>query len=499
MPAAVIINSSGGVQPHTEHHYARVLAGAGMAALVVDSFTPRGVRRTGDDQTRVWQVQSDADAVAGFRWLAAQPWTDPRRIVVLGMSRGGAAALHTALEQYRGPLRATDIRFAAHVAIASGGCNIPARDARTTGAPIFFMLAELDNGTPAMPCLDYAQRMRLAGNREVRIAVYPGVYHAYEGTGGISQATDDETARACAGRYVQDARRRLFDRATGRPVAAGRERRFLLETCIERGYTVGGDARVKAQATADLLQFLRDVEVLHDAEARAVVPDCAAIPDGPHRRNCTRARNGWTGDLVALGRVFRYPDGPRRDDALAVRLFELAASRGNDQARWELALALRQGAGVARDLPRALALAQAAAEGGDAAGMNVYAVMLRDGIGTPRDETEAVLWLRRSAELRNRFAIANLGRMMWDGRGGLPRDRSAAVALWQRAAFVDHPWAHLYLGEAYETGEGVAQDRARALTHYRAAAAAAPGDEPALRQRATEAIARLESAARVTR
>lgn len=173
------------MQPHTEPYYARVLTGAGMAAFVVDSFTPRGVPRTGDDQTRVRQLQSDADAVAGFRWLAAQPWIDPARIIVLGMSRGGNAALHVALEQFRGPLRATDIRFSAYVAIATGGCNIPARDARTTGAPIFFMLAELDNGTPAMPCLDYAQRMRAAGNMAVRIAVYPGVYHAYEGTGGM--------------------------------------------------------------------------------------------------------------------------------------------------------------------------------------------------------------------------------------------------------------------------------------------------------------------------
>lgn len=496
VPAAVIINSSGGVQPHTEFHYARTLAREGMAALVVDSFTPRGVRRTGDDQGRVWQVQSDADAVAGFRWLAAQPWVDPRRIIVLGMSRGGAAALHTALEQYRAPLRATDIRFAAHVAIATGGCNLPARDARTNGAPIFFMLAELDHGTPAEPCLDYARRMRAAGNREIRIAVYPGVYHAYEGTAGLAYVAEDETGRACAGRYVQDARRRLFDRATGLPVAPGRERAFLLETCLERGYTVGGDARVKAQATADLLQFLRDVEVLHDTEARAVVPDCAPLPEGLLRRNCTRARNGWPGDLVALARAFRQ-GGPRRDDALAVRLLELAAARGNDQARWELALALRQGAGVARDLPRALALARTAAEAGDATGMNVYAVMLRDGIGTAPDDAGAVLWFQRSAALRDRFALANLGRMLWDGRGGLARDRVAAVVLWRRAAFVDHPWAHLFLGEAHETGEGVAQDRVAALHHYRAAAAR--GDDPAVRQRAAEAIARLEAATRVTR
>ena len=74
VPAAVIINSSGGVSAHTELYYARLLASQGVAALVVDSFMPRGVRRTGDDQNRVSQTQSNADAVTGFRWLAAQPW-----------------------------------------------------------------------------------------------------------------------------------------------------------------------------------------------------------------------------------------------------------------------------------------------------------------------------------------------------------------------------------------------------------------------------------------
>lgn len=72
IPAAGVINSSGGITAHTELYYARVLARLGIAALVVDSFRPRGVRRTGDDQNRVAQTQSNADAIAGFRWLAGQ-------------------------------------------------------------------------------------------------------------------------------------------------------------------------------------------------------------------------------------------------------------------------------------------------------------------------------------------------------------------------------------------------------------------------------------------
>src|SRR5262249_15078581 len=151
---------------------------------------------------------------------------------------------------------------------------------------------------------------------------------------------------------------------------------------------------------------------------------------GIHRVNCVRARNGWTGDLVALARAVRRNDWPHPDEGLAARLFALAAARNNAQAQWELAVMLRVGKGVARDVPRALALARAAAEAGDAAGMNLYAVMIRDGVGRERDDGEAAVWFRRAADLRNSYGLVNLGRFMWEGRGGLPVDRPAAVAMW---------------------------------------------------------------------
>jgi dienelactone hydrolase len=114
----------------------------------------------GDDQNRVPQSRSNRDAFAGFRWLAAQPWVDRSRIVVLGMSRGGEAAYSAALDSLRERAGAADLRFAAHIAIAPGGCNFQQRNARTSGAPIFFMLAEFDEIGRVPACVEYAERMR---------------------------------------------------------------------------------------------------------------------------------------------------------------------------------------------------------------------------------------------------------------------------------------------------------------------------------------------------
>lgn len=311
LPAAAIINSSGGVTAHTELYYGRLLAAQGLAALVVDSFMPRGVRRTTDDQSRVWQSQSDADAAGAFHWLAAQPWVDPDRIIVLGMSRGGQAALHMAIETERKRLRTTDVRFAAHVAIATGGCSAQAQDARTTGAPIFFMLAELDDYTPIRPCFEYIDRMRAAGNDNIRLAVYPGVYHAYESASGIHQQ-QAETGSACS--LFRNADGRLIDRRTGAMLPAGRERATLMQSCVQqRAVTTGGDVRVKAQATADLLQFLRDIAIVEARSARGrarLHGDCGRHPS-PQLRACVRGMDRRSRRACARLSLSRRPS-PRR-------------------------------------------------------------------------------------------------------------------------------------------------------------------------------------------
>src|ERR1043165_150502 len=59
-PAMVIINSSGGVLDWIEGYYARELNKVGIAALVVDSFGSRGVKRTVEDQSLVssWDMEN---------------------------------------------------------------------------------------------------------------------------------------------------------------------------------------------------------------------------------------------------------------------------------------------------------------------------------------------------------------------------------------------------------------------------------------------------------
>src|SRR6267154_3022635 len=96
-PCMVILTSSAGVQRHREHYYAQALNEAGTAALIIDSFTGRGVRRTVADQTLVSAAQMEGDAFAALALLRADSRIDPQRIGIMGVSNGGVATLNAAI------------------------------------------------------------------------------------------------------------------------------------------------------------------------------------------------------------------------------------------------------------------------------------------------------------------------------------------------------------------------------------------------------------------
>ena len=96
---------------------------------------------------------------------------------------------------------------------------------------------------------------------------------------------------------------------------------------------------------------------------------------------------------------------------------------------------------------------------------------------------------RKSADLRNDYALANLGRMYWLGRGGVATDRVEATKLWRKSAYYENERGRLYLAEALETGQGTAPDVEEAIELYKLVAAQ-DRDRDAQR-RATEALRRL--------
>jgi dienelactone hydrolase len=256
LSAVVITPSSGGVKPFREGHYAEALAGAGIAALVVDSFAARGIVNSVHDQRLLTRWQVGNDAVAGLRWLSRDERFKPDRIAVLGVSKGGIAALDTALDVRRRWMRATSVKFAAHIAL-SPGCRWVNRSTATTGAPILFLLAEFDDMTPAQACVERAEQLRGAGNANVEVKVYPGAHHAWEAV--TANPLFDPWAENYAGCHVWiEDDGALAAASDGASIPRRQWYEWAKRTCMKLGaHCCGGTPELKQQATRDVIAFLR--------------------------------------------------------------------------------------------------------------------------------------------------------------------------------------------------------------------------------------------------
>jgi dienelactone hydrolase len=256
LSAVVITPSSGGIRKAREIYYAEELAKVGIAALVIDSFGSRGVESSSHDQRLLTRWQSGNDAVAGLRWLSRDARFKPRRIGVMGVSKGGIVALDTALQVRRRWMRMSNLAFAAHVPIAPG-CQWINRSTATTEAPILFMLAELDDMTPAAPCRAYAERLREGGNARIEVKVYQGAHHAWEATTPKPHYDPWAENYSRCRVWVEDDGS-LVSANNGESIPKKDWHAWAKRSCVKLGATCcGGTPELKQQATSDLIAFLK--------------------------------------------------------------------------------------------------------------------------------------------------------------------------------------------------------------------------------------------------
>ncbi len=257
VPAVVIAPSSSGVEEAREVYYARELANSGIAALILDSFVSRGLTDSVYDQSVLegWDIENDA--IAALAVLAADKRFKAERIGIMGVSKGGTVAMDTALTIRRKWMGVgKGLSFAAHVAI-SPDCTWITRRANSTGAPIFFMLAELDDQTPAAPCLEQVKRMQQAGNQNIEAKVYSGAHHAWEELGSKAQYDSQAENYSQCRVWVEDDGQ-MFAVETGELLPEDEWRDWAKQNCMTHGATCcGGSSRLKKSATQDIISFFR--------------------------------------------------------------------------------------------------------------------------------------------------------------------------------------------------------------------------------------------------
>jgi dienelactone hydrolase len=238
-PVVVLMHGSGGIGARQDR-WDQELNAEGIATFDVDSFSGRGIQYTASDQSQLSHQAMMIDAFRALALLRAHPRIDPARIVVLGASKGGMAAVYSATERFRKMYAPDGASFAAHIGLYAA-CNITYREDDKVGKnPIRLFHGAADDGAPAAPCREYVARLRKAG-ADVSLTEFEGAHHSYDSTTLKAPVKRPlaQTARKCV----------LRENADGDVVDAhGGEIWSPESPCVERGVTFAHDP-VATEAT----------------------------------------------------------------------------------------------------------------------------------------------------------------------------------------------------------------------------------------------------------
>jgi uncharacterized protein len=154
------------------------------------------------------------------------------------------------------------------------------------------------------------------------------------------------------------------------------------------------------------------------------------------------------------------------DLARALDLYRQAAEAGSTDAAIQLArLHLEGGKGLATDYGEARLWAQRAADEGDSRGLLYLGRIWMEGLGVAADTEKARGYFLKSDVEGDLKAARYLG--LIDKAAG---EAKSAAEWFKKGAASGDITSQFYLGQAYQTGDGVEQDFALAMTWYAKAA-----------------------------
>ena len=259
IPAMIIVHGSGGVREAREFAYVREFNALGVAGIVIDSFTARGIKSTVRDQSPVSSYDMVVDAVSTLKAVAMRPEIDPARIGIIGFSKGGTVTIKAALRHYMAPLTGDDAKFALLIAMYPWCGDLPL-DFHTAGnVQLHMLLGERDTYAGTESCKEFGKRYADAGGN-VALKVYAGAQHDWDFPG-------PRIGPLQRGRMAANVFTTRFHPGPGRAgskikVMENNKRAATAKAatahCTTLGVSGGYSAQTRAQSMQDVRRFVRE-------------------------------------------------------------------------------------------------------------------------------------------------------------------------------------------------------------------------------------------------
>src|SRR6478609_8976918 len=199
LPVVVLMHGSSGVGANMEpwvHQFNRM----GISTFVIDGFSGRGLTAVGPNQALLGRLNLIVDIYRSLEILAKHPRVDPDRIVLMGFSRGGQAALYASLDRFNRLWNKSGAQFAAYISFYPDCSTSYATDTETVARPIRIFHGTPDDYNPVASCKTYLARLQEA-KRDAVLTEYPDSAHGFDagllGLSTVSVSTKAQSARNC--------------------------------------------------------------------------------------------------------------------------------------------------------------------------------------------------------------------------------------------------------------------------------------------------------------
>jgi dienelactone hydrolase len=215
VPAVVLLHGSNGASTRDDR-WSRDLNDLGVATLLVDSFTGRGIVSTVADQTQLSPLSMIIDAYRALELVAQHPRIDATRIGLLGASRGATSSLYASSKRFHRMYAPAGADFSVYMSLYPPCSRTYIDDTDVVERPIRLFHGTADDLAPLAQCLSYVKRLQAAG-RDAQLTEYAGAYHGFDNPLTPVRPPGPQTTRRGCDLYEQSVGRVLNRETACRP------------------------------------------------------------------------------------------------------------------------------------------------------------------------------------------------------------------------------------------------------------------------------------------
>jgi dienelactone hydrolase len=255
VPLMIILHGSGGTWAGRGARHAEFLSQNGIGALVIDTFSSRGLSEKDKYIPRLMEANFPdqlADAFGALNALQGHPFVDGNNVGIMGYSMGGISTILAAYENIATASSKNSVRFVLHIAFYAP-CIVQPSKRVPTGAPVVALWGLGDGSTPKSRCDAFLRAFEGEGSF-VKTKWYEGAAHGWNGIKPAKFYKNVPNFAPCE--FLIHENGQITEAKTGKTTDTDKQMIENSENCVDFGYSIGRHDKTNELANAELLKAI---------------------------------------------------------------------------------------------------------------------------------------------------------------------------------------------------------------------------------------------------